>query len=146
MDAAILSATAALAGSLIGATSSFATTWLTQRSQARVLARSQEIIKREALYAEFIAEAAERLVEGLGRNADSLAVVVRLYAAVGRMRLVSSRDVITAAEELVQLVVETYASPNQTFDQLRAGVMDISSDPMRAFGEACRKELHALHG
>ena len=101
MDAAVLSAISALAGSLIGAASSVVTTWLTQRGQARAQAHSQQVAKRELLYTEFIGEVAERLTDALGRNAESLDVVVRLYAAVGKMRLISSREVVTAAEALV---------------------------------------------
>ena len=144
MDAAILSTISALAGSLIGAASSVLTTLLTQRGQVRAQARSQQIAKRELLYREFIGEVAERLTDALSRNAESLEVVVRLYAAVGTMRLISSREVVTAAEALVNLVVETYARPNRTFDELRAVALCAESDPMMAFGEACRTELAAL--
>lgn len=144
MDAAVLSAMSALAGSLIGAASSVATTWLTQRGQVRAQTRSQQIAKRELLYTEFIGEVAERLTDGLSRNAESLNVVVRLYAAVGQMRLISSREVVTAAESLVNLVVETYAGPNQTFSEMRALALSATSDPMVAFGEACRAELAAM--
>lgn len=141
MDAAVLSAMSALAGSLIGAASSVVTTLLTQRGQVRAQARSQQIAKRELLYMEFIGEVAERLTHGLSRNAENFEVIVRLYAAVGKMRLISSRDVVTTAEALVNLVVEIYAGPNQTFDQLRAVALCATSDPMAAFGEACRAEL-----
>ena len=144
MDAAVLSAASALAGSLIGAASSVMTTWLTQRGQVRAQARSQQIAKRELLYTEFIGEVAERLTDGLSRNAESLEVVVRLYAALGKMRLISSREVVTAAEALVNLVVEVYAGPNQTFNELRAIKLCAESDPMMAFGEACRAELAAM--
>ena len=144
MDAAILSAASALAGSMIGAASSVMTTWLTQRGQARAQVRSQQIAKRELLYTEFISEVAERLTDGLSRNAESLAVVVRLYASVGKMRLISSREVVTAAEALVNLVIQIYAGPNQTFDELRAVALGAESDPMVAFGEACRTELAAM--
>ena len=74
MDAAVLSATSALAGSLIGAASSVVTTWLTQRGQARAQTRSQQMAKRELLYTEFIDEVAARLTDGLSRNAESLEV------------------------------------------------------------------------
>lgn len=144
MDPAILSATSALAGSLIGAASSFATTWFTQCGQLRALARAQEATKREALYAEFIAETAKRIADGLTRQAESAEVIVGLHAAVGRMRLTSSREVVRAAEKLVRFVVETYSSPNLTFEQLRESVTDDFSDPMEEFGEACRMELQTL--
>lgn len=146
MDPAILSAAAALVGSLIGATSAVATTLLTQRGQARNLARSQELTKREALYADFIAEAALRLAEGIGQDTQSLQTVVALHAAIGRMRLMSSREVVSAAERLVRLIIQTYAAPNRTFAEFRDNLLhgQANQDPLKEFGEACRAELLAL--
>lgn len=144
MEPAVLSAVSALAGSLIGAASSFATTWLTQQGQLRAQSRALDATKREALYAEFIAEASRRLAEAMGRNAESIEVLIVLHSAIGRMRLMSSREVIVAAENLARLVLETYASPNRTFEQLRESMTTDQSDPLEAFGEACRTELVQL--
>jgi hypothetical protein len=52
MDPAILSATAALVGSLVGGVSTFATYWLTQRVQLRAQSLMKRHAEREALYAE----------------------------------------------------------------------------------------------
>ena len=77
MDAAVLSAASALAGSLIGAASSVMTTWLTQRGQVRAQARSQQIAKRELLYTEFTSEVAdqqgamERVAQELGDEGEA---------------------------------------------------------------------------
>ena len=137
MDPAILSATAALTGSLFGAASSVVTTWLTQRGQFRAQARFQEIAKREALYAEFIAEASKRPADSFSHGAEGFEVIVGLQAALGRMRLMSSREVVSAAEQLVHLIVKTYSSPNRSFEQLRDSMLlEDSSDPLRTFGEA----------
>jgi hypothetical protein len=57
MDPAILSATAALVGSLVGGVSTFAAYWLTQRVQLRAQSLMKRHAEREALYAEFIIEA-----------------------------------------------------------------------------------------
>jgi len=56
MDPAMLSATAALIGSIIGGVSTFSASWLTQHRQVRINLLLQEAAKREKLYAEFIAE------------------------------------------------------------------------------------------
>jgi hypothetical protein len=148
MDPAILTATSGLIGSLIGAASSFSTTWLAQRGQLRGQARVQEAAKREARYAEFIAEVSKRLADAVSHQAESHEVIVCLHADVGWMRLVSSREVISAAEKLVHLVVETYASPDLTFAQVweRARAVRDFADPLADFGEACRVELLALRG
>ncbi len=145
MDPAIVAAASGLLGSLIGAASSFATTWLTQGSQRRAQSRAQEVAKREVLYAEFISEASKRLADALGRQAEGPEVIVALYATVGRMRLMSSREVVRAAEKLVHLVIETYASPNLAFEEIREKlVRGEEADPLEEFGEACRAELLAL--
>lgn len=146
MDPAILSAFAAIGGSLVGATSSLVTTLLTQRGQARVQARSVEIAKREALYTEFITEATKRLADGLGHEAQSLEVVVGLHAMINRMRLLSSREVVHAGERLVRLIIQTYAGPNESFAEFRDNLLreDDNKDPLKEFGEAARAELQAL--
>jgi hypothetical protein len=145
MNAAVLSATSALAGSTIGAVTSFATTWLSQTYQLRFQQRGQEAAKREALYADFIAEAAKRLVDAMSHEAESPDVLIMLYAAVNRMRLMSGNDVIDAAENVVQAVVEAYAAPNRSFQELRASARDGRRlNPLAKFGEACRAELNSL--
>ena len=63
MDTAILSATSALIGSLIGGMSTLAASWLTLRGRVRAQALVQEAAKREVLDAEFIIEASRRLTE-----------------------------------------------------------------------------------
>jgi hypothetical protein len=61
IDSALLSAIAALMGSLIGGTATLTASWLTQRLQLRIQATVHEAAKRESLYAEFIIEASRRL-------------------------------------------------------------------------------------
>jgi hypothetical protein len=142
VDAAILSATSGLVGSLIGALSSLAGSWINQRSQLRSQWWVQNAAKRETLYVDFIAEATKHLAEAITtRQTEDPAVIVGLYSAVERMRLVSSREVIQAAEELVREVVKAYASPNLTFEQLREKRRAGIRDPLKDFGEACRMEL-----
>jgi hypothetical protein len=146
MDPAILSATSGLMGSVLGATSSIVATWLSRQDEWRVQARVREAVKREALYSEFIVEASKRMADALGHEATGPEVIVALYAAVGRMRLMSSREVIDAAERLVRLIIETYSSPNLSFAELRESIRDGFTDPLSEFGEACRAELALLLG
>ena len=89
MDSVILSATAALFGSLVGGVSTLGASWLTQRSQLRAQAIVHEAVKRETLYAEFIIEASRCLTEAWSRQAEDSEVLAGLYAAVQRMRLTS---------------------------------------------------------
>lgn len=70
MDRAVLSALAALLGSLVGASATIATAWLTQRTQWRRSSLEAEIRKREALYGEFIGEGSKLLIESIDHKLD----------------------------------------------------------------------------
>ncbi len=146
MDPALLSAASGLVGSVLGATSSIAATWLSRQDEWRVQARVREAAKREALYSEFIVEASKRLADALAHEATGPEVIVALYAAVGRMRLMSSREVIEAAEHLVRHIIDTYSAPNLSFAELHDSSRHDFTDPLSEFGEACRAELALLLG
>ena len=145
MDSALLSATAALVGSLVGGVSTLAASWFTQRGQLRAQSLVHEAVKREALYAEFIAEASRHFASAWDHHAQSPEAFAGIYSAMQRMRLTSSPDVIVAAQQVIGLVLEAYAAPDRTFDELRArfGNED-DPDLLQAFSETCRAELHAL--
>jgi hypothetical protein len=135
-----------LIGSLIGGTSTFAASWLNQRSQLRTHTLVQQSAKREALYAEFIIEASKRIAEAWNSQIDDPGAVATLYSAVGRMRLISSAEIIEAADEVIRSIVESYAAPIKSFDDLRQSLDDGEfRDPLRKFSEMCRAELDALH-
>jgi len=100
----------------------------------------------EAIHADFITEVSKRLVDAISRPAERLEMMVGLEAAIGRMRLSSSREVIVAAEKLIKLVAETCASPNLSFEEVLAPARRGVADPLAEFGEACRAGLRALRG
>jgi hypothetical protein len=56
MDPAILSASAAVLGSLAGGSASLATAWMNQRVQGKRVTAQIETRKREQLYADFLTE------------------------------------------------------------------------------------------
>ena len=74
MDRAIVSALAAILGSLVGGAATIATAWLTQRTQGRRASIDAEVRKREALYVEFITEGSKVLVEGFRQTAEEAPV------------------------------------------------------------------------
>jgi hypothetical protein len=67
-----------------------------------------------------------------------------MYAFIGRMRISSSDAVRGKAEAAARMILDTYFSPNKTFPELRQFIESRSMDPLREFGEVCRKELIAL--
>src|SRR5258707_10400101 len=111
MDSAILSATSGLLGSLVGGLSTFAASWFTTRSQYRAQTLVQQAVGREALYAEFVAEAAGRLADAWSHEAVGPEVVAGLWDTVARIRLTSSRAVVNEAEAGVPQVTGGYRGP-----------------------------------
>src|SRR5882724_12489570 len=115
MNNAYLSAVAALAGSAIGALASFATTWLTQHAQQRAQRFGQAMARREHLYGDFIEEASKLFTDALTHELDDPSKFVHLYALVGKLRLFANANVISRAEEVMRLIVETYNLPIRDF-------------------------------
>jgi hypothetical protein len=140
MNSAYISAIAALAGSGIGAVASFATTWLTQDAQERTRRVAQRVTRREHLYCEFIEEASRLFTDALTHELDDPSKFVRLYAMVGRLRLLAPANVIASAEQVMQRIVETYYLPNRDFSNPEEKPRE-DIDMLRAFSEACRQDL-----
>ena len=68
MDPAVITALAAVMGSIVGGLTSFATTFFTQRNQAHRDFLSRDVAHREELYAQFIKEAANLYVDSLDKT------------------------------------------------------------------------------
>ena len=61
------------------------------------------------------------------------------------MRLTSSNPVIVAAEGVMHEILDAYAQPDKSFDDLRQSIRDDQfPNKLRAFSEACKNELRAL--
>jgi hypothetical protein len=148
VNPAYISALAALAGSMIGGLTSLTTTWLTQQTQARAEQLIRDRRRREELYANFIDEASRLYIDALAHEevqaADQAAELVKIYAEVSQMRIVSTQRVILAAEHVVRRIVDTYAAPKKTFPEIREMLHHDMVDPLREFSEACRAEFEAL--
>ena len=145
MNAAYLSALAALIGSVIGGFTSLATTWLTQHGQERLTLLTQERIKRETLFAQFIDEAAILYADALTHNSTEVSKLSKLYAMISRMRLVSSQNIVDHADAVAELIIDTYLAPNRTFEYVRELTKEGSLDPLKKFADACREELRRYH-
>ena len=68
---------------------------------------------------------------------------MRLYALVGRMRLISERAVVDAAVRVENTLVETYLGPNRTLRETMEYAHKGGMDFLTEFGEAARKDLAA---
>jgi hypothetical protein len=144
MEPATISALAALGGATVGGVTSFATTWLTQQTQAKVQARAHKLSQREGLYTSFIDKASKAYADSLARQASDLTQItqlVDLYALVSMMRVISSTPIFESANHLVRLIANSYLSPNKSLQELHRMVDSGSIDALRDFSEACRAEL-----
>jgi hypothetical protein len=138
MDTAYISAFSALGGAVIGGLTSFASSW---RTQLRFAHDEAVKTKREELYAAFVDEASRLYGDALGHQKDDAADLVKLFALLGRIRLVSPRPVVTAAERTFDTIVETYLGPNRTMHEVLDGVRQGGFNFLMEFGEACRQDL-----
>ena len=143
MDTAYLSALAALAGSTIGGMTSLAASWLTQHVQFRAQQLTTDIAKREDLYKDFIEEASRLYADAYEHDMADTSKLVRLYALVSRMRILSSPSIIEHADRVVRVIIETYLAPNKTFRDVPEILNNDTMDPLRDFSNACREELRA---
>ena len=144
MEPATISALAALAGATIGGVTSFAATWLTQRTQARVQELTHSLTVREQLYKAFIKEASKLYADALVHDISDISNLVGLYAMISEMRVISARNTVEGADEVARLIVNTYRSPNKTLPELEDMVNRGAIDVLQTFSEAARQEFRRL--
>jgi hypothetical protein len=142
MDTAYISAFAALGGSVVGALTSFVTTWLTLNSQERANRAARETTRRENLYGQFIEEAAKLYTDALMNQAEDAKKFIGVYALASKLRLFASAEVLVKVEEVMMRLIQTYENPEQDFNWVVKAKDPRNMDILRAFSEACRRELN----
>ena len=140
MDNAFVSAIAALTGSAIGAVSSLATTWLTQRHQDRAQLSAQQAARRERLFGDFIDQASLLFADALTHGPDDPAKLVPLYAVMNKMRLFASPPTVESANAVMQRIIDAYYAENRDV-MIKPEVNGEQLDVLRTFTECCRREL-----
>jgi hypothetical protein len=142
MDVAYISALSALAGSAVGGFTSTATTWLTQRAQARAGQLAHEFARREDLYRDFIMAASKTYGDALVSSEPQLPELVALYAMISRMRVLSRPRTVVCADKIMLAIIDTYFSPNRSVRELRDMMQSGAGiDPLKDFAEAAREEV-----
>ena len=150
METTVLSAVSALVGSVVGLSASAATTWVTQRTQARRMGVAAEIKKREELYAEFIAECSKLAIDSLDHSLEHPDMILTVYALANRIRLCASESVVAAADLAIERIGTQYTKEKLTPGELRQLVLatfhdpEKRNDPLKPFSETCRRELAGL--
>ena len=107
MDPAYISAFSGLAGAAIGGFASFSTSWATQRAQIRY-----------------------------SHSGQSARDWRHCTALVGRMHLVSSLEVVAAAEQIILGIIATYQGPNLALHEMHEYIRQGRMDYLVGFGEA----------
>jgi hypothetical protein len=146
MESTVVTAMAATLGSLVGATASIATTWITQHTQIIRANSEWKLRERESLYKQFITEASRLAIDAVAHSLKQPDQLMDLYGILSCIRLMSGEEVVRQGEACCRRIVELYGQPNLTTDQIRAAVEahyldDI--DPLKEFSTACRNEILA---
>ena len=144
MDAATISALAALGGATVGGVTSFGTTWLSQQSQARIQEFTHKLAVREKLFNDFIEEASKQYADALINQISDVSKLVALYSMINKMRVISSKATVESADQVARLIVKTYSAPNKGIPELEQMVNTGAMDILQVFSEAARHELHSL--
>ena len=143
MNAAIAAPLAAIAGSLVGALGSSFGTLISARHQDRRDLLGKQIVRREALYSDFISESVRLLADAMQQNTNDLQKLLPIYALISRIRLSSSQPVLHKAEQVINIIVSTYPQPNLTAEEIESRAIN-GEDPLRKFSDICRSELDSL--
>jgi hypothetical protein len=144
MDSALVSALAAVLGSLVGGSATVAAAWVTQTTLTRRELLQADIRERERLYREFIGECSRLLIDAMTHPLDGPEKLSNAYELLNSIRLSASDAVLAEAERIIRRITEQYFQRNLSVEEVRALAMSDSGDPLRAFGEACRVELRSI--
>ena len=141
---ASISAIAALGGSLVGALGSTVANSVGQRHHDRRDFLAKKIYHREQLYSDFISETARTLAHALQHRFQDPGTLIASYALLSRIRLSSPMNVVESAENVITTILGTYSQPNLTPEEIQAWAANKTNDPLRKFGDVCRRELDSL--
>ena len=141
MNTGYIPAITALAGAALGGLTSFASSWTTLRAQMRAEQEASSRSKRQKLYKDFVEEASNIYGDALMHEGLELSGLVRLYAVISTMRVLSSQTVVEHALMVVRTITATYTEPTKTPAELDAMIKSGGGDLLHSFSEVCRKEL-----
>ena len=144
IDPAILSPVSALLGALIGGGASLCAAIYTQRYQNRLQRVAGEIAKRETVYADFVMNASNLLLNAYVRDEIALGgEEQRLIGLINRMRLFAPPDVVKNAEAVLRAIVEISLKPGIEVRRLAKEALSESLDPdaLVSFSLICRADL-----
>lgn len=140
MDTALITALAAVMGSVVGGSATIVTAWLSQTTQSKREVAISEVRKRELLYTEFIVECTRLAIDSYTHNISHPETMAPAYSMRNRIRLSSSERVVMAADQTIKQIIRQYDAKNLTLEELDK-VAQSGEDYLKEFSEACRQEL-----
>jgi hypothetical protein len=144
LDPNLVTGITAVSGTVLGGLSSFATTYFTQGRQGHAERILRDLERREDVYARFNELCSELALDALENSLDHARALVGLSALVGRIRLTSSREVLQAAERVVDYIIETYQRPPTDAIEIIVKSPREFTAPLIAFTQACRGERERM--
>jgi hypothetical protein len=146
MNEALISALAALTGSALGGLTPIISNYLIQQGLTQRELLTRELTERQSLYGEFIRFGTTLYVSVITKDPrdERFDDLISLYAILNRIRLYSSAAVIQAAEDFATRMVESYAKPAISLEDLRNATLKPHVDPLNNFSFQCRQELEQI--
>ena len=145
MDQALLSTISALAGTVVGGVTSFATSYFQQQTQSKAERLAKEVAGRQELYGKFLEETARLYSFAVREDVIDYAHLVDIFALRGRILLISSPEVTQQADSVIKALVDLYMTKNVTDAYVRDSLdRGPDKDPMVSFARACRGELQRM--
>jgi len=144
IDPSFLSPLSALFGALAGGSASLTGAVYTQRVQNRLQRVAAEVTKRELVYADFVMNASQLLLDAYLRDEIALnGTEQRLVGLINRMRLFAPAEVIAGAETVLKAIVGILLKPRVELRQLAIDAVSngLMSDPLLPFSSVCRLDL-----
>lgn len=144
MDAGVVSAISALAGTSIGAISTLGSTWMTTKAQANAARIAAERAKREDLYGRYMDELAVLYANALNNTSVDYDRLTIAYALSGRIGLSATKPVADAAIDALRIIVDIALGPCRTQEEMRAMMDQPGMNVISAFAKICREELEGI--
>jgi hypothetical protein len=139
----MISALAAIFGSLTVALASSISNWITQKHRDQWDLIAKRIAHREQLYSEFITESARALADAMEHSFEGLNNLIPTYAVLNRIRVSSTTEVLASAERVIEYIMAAYSGPNLTLEEIQSRAAK-REDPLRDFSDICRSEIESL--
>jgi hypothetical protein len=142
--ATVLTQVSGLLGALIGGGASFGVAVYNQRAGERIQRVTNEVTRRETIYADFLEKASKMLLSAYTHDEIVLGSEEQhLIGLINRMRLFAPHHIVGEAEAVLKAIVEVLLQPSIELRQLARDSLSKSPDPdpFLTFSLSCRADL-----